>query len=222
MTFLRTAAPASVGRVLLAALCAAAAAGCSSDEPSKEPPVVQLGGPSQSNRTLSGDETSAPAAPVHTEADVTFVQRMIPHHQQALEMTALVEDRTTDRDIRLLAERMSVAQTDEIAQMETWLTTRGEALPGEHSHHAGDDELMPGMLTEAQMSELTAARGEEFERLFLQSMIRHHEGAVLMVHELLVGGTDGQEPMLFQLAQGIDSDQRIEIARMKGLLAARS
>jgi uncharacterized protein (DUF305 family) len=213
-------------RGLTVAVCVLALVGCtsdSSDESGDDAPVVQLGGPSGSNRTLSDDEAAGITAPGYTDADVAFVQGMIPHHQQALEMTAMVEQRTDSRDIRALAERMEIGQTDEIAQLENWLTHRGEDVPGEHAHHgAGQDELMPGMLTAAQLADLAAARGAAFDALFLRSMIYHHEGAVLMVEELLGSGQGGQESEVFQLAQHISSDQRVEISRMKRELAARA
>jgi uncharacterized protein (DUF305 family) len=117
---------------------------------------------------------------------------------------------------------MDIGQTDEIAQLENWLTDRGEDVPGEHAHHgAGHDEKMPGMLTAEQLADLAAARGDAFDTLFLRSMIHHHEGAVLMVEQLLAGGKGGQESQVFQLAQHMDSDQRVEIARMRSMLAAQ-
>jgi uncharacterized protein (DUF305 family) len=156
-------------------------------------------------------------APPRTEADVAFVQATIPHHAQALEMTELVAARTSRADIPLLAERIEISQEDEIAQLERWLTDRGERVPESHSHH-GTMELMPGMLTDEQLAQLENASGTEFDQLFLQYMIYHHEGAVVMVNDLLSGGEGGQEPEVFQLAQHIDSDQQIEIARMNSLL----
>jgi len=213
-----------IRRGLTIAVCVLALVGCtsdSSDESGDDAPVVQLGGPSESNRTLSDDEAAEITAPGYTDADVAFVQGMIPHHQQALEMTAMVEQRTESRDIRALAERMEVGQTDEIGQLEAWLKDRGEDVPGAHSEHgAGHHELMPGMLTAEELAQLRSARGTRFERLFLQYMIRHHEGAVIMVEELLGGGQGGQESHVFQLAQHVSSDQRVEISRMKHVLAA--
>ena len=195
--------------------------GCTSDSnpdsPESEAPVVQLGAPGESNRTLSPDEIDDLEQPVgHTGADVAFVQNMIPHHQQALEMTAMVDAQTASKQVPQLAERIEVSQTDEIAQLEGWLTERGETLPGAHAHHGG--EMMPGMLTEQELAQLRAAQGRRFDRLFLNYMIRHHEGAVVMVGELLAGGS-GQESEVFQLAQHIESDQLVEISRMKRILA---
>ncbi|MGH8892537.1 MAG: DUF305 domain-containing protein [Actinomycetes bacterium] len=203
----------------MALVCLAA---CTGDESGNEAPVVQLGAPGESGRPLSEDEVrelgGAPAAEP-TEADVAFVQNMIPHHQQALVMTAMVTDRTASRDVRLLAQRMDVSQRDEIRQLEGWLVSHGHEASTRHGHHdAQHAELMPGMLTDDELSRLESARGPAFDRLFLQFMIRHHEGAVFMVSELFTDG-GGQEPSAFQLAQHIDSDQRVEIARMRTMLA---
>ena len=204
----------------LAAVMGLALGACSSDSepepPDSDAPVVQLGAPGESNRTLSpGEIEELEQQPGHTEADVVFVQAMIPHHQQALAMTALVEDRTASEQVPKLARRIEVSQTDEIAQLEGWLTARGESFPDAHAHHG---EPMPGMLTEEQLAELEAAQGRRFDRLFLSSMVRHHEGAVLMVGQLLAGG-GGQEAEVFQLAQHIESDQVVEISRMNRMLA---
>ncbi|HSV40203.1 MAG TPA: DUF305 domain-containing protein [Nocardioidaceae bacterium] len=190
--------------------------GCSGDDGDADAPVVQLGGPSGSNRTLSPDEVDElDQTSPHTPADVAFAQNMIPHHQQALVMIALVPN-GAGHGLPLLAERMAIGQRDEIGQLEEWLASRDEELPG--SHHDHDPSAMPGMLSDAELARLESSRGERFERLFLQFMIRHHEGALLMVQGLHDGG-GGQEPGLFQLVQHIDADQRVEIARMRSLLA---
>jgi uncharacterized protein (DUF305 family) len=165
---------------------------------------------------LTPQEASELPAPSFTQADVEFVQRMLAHHAQALEMTAMVESRTTSDDLPLLAERMDVSQRDEIALMQQWLEDRDQSTALTHDH-----AQMPGMLTPEQIAQLSEAQGPEFDRLFLQSMIYHHEGAIVMVEELLTGGEGGQETDIFQLAQHIDSDQRVEISRMKQLLAGR-
>lgn len=167
----------------------------------------------------------APASAQATDsgsADVRFIQHMIPHHAQALAMTALVPSRTTRTDIRMIAERITVSQRDEIATMQHWLEARGEAVPPVDTadavraaaRHAG----MAGMLTPDQLNQLAATRGQEFDRLFLTYMIQHHRGAVTMVAELLsVGGA--QEPQLFGIASEVESDQLMEIARMERILA---
>jgi uncharacterized protein (DUF305 family) len=202
---------------LVVALVLLLAAGCTADADTEASRVVQLASPGATNRVLSEEEAAQLETPPHSAADVAFVQAMIPHHAQALEMTELVADRTSRADIPLLAERIETSQQDEIGQLERWLTDRGERIPDAHSHHGGMG-LMPGMLTDEQLAQLENATGAEFDQLFLQSMIYHHEGAVVMVNDLLTGGKGGQEPAVFQLAQHIDSDQQIEIARMNSML----
>ncbi|HYD55179.1 MAG TPA: DUF305 domain-containing protein [Gemmatimonadaceae bacterium] len=153
-----------------------------------------------------------------TPADVRFLRDMIGHHAQALVMTALVPARTAQPDLRLLAERIDVSQRDEIAMMGQLLRKRGVTPPSiEHAAHGMMDH-MPGMLTEAELTRLREARGPDFDQLFLESMIRHHEGALTMVARLLAsrGGTADTE--IYRLAADVDADQRAEIARMRGLL----
>lgn len=149
------------------------------------------------------------------EADVRFIHGMIAHHAQALEMTDLVPDRAGSEDIGRLVLRIEISQEDEIARMRRWLVARGEEEAAEHAH----GPLMPGMLTEDEMARLAGATGTEFDRLFLERMIQHHEGALVMVRELHSIDGAGQEPELFQLISHIDADQRAEIARMRGMLS---
>ena len=178
--------------------------------------------------------------PNYTPADVRFMQGMIAHHAQALAMTALLPERTTRADMRLLAQRIEVSQKDEIGLMRHWLERRNEPVPhvdpaGEHHDTAShsmsvsgmsmpdmsmSNMMMPGMLTPQQLGELAKASGPEFDRLFLQDMIRHHEGALVMVRDLLATNGAAQEPEVFQFASDIDADQRAEILRMRALLAA--
>jgi uncharacterized protein (DUF305 family) len=153
----------------------------------------------------------------HTAADVRFMQGMIGHHAQAIEMTDLLATRTQREDMRKLAQRIDVSQTDEIRMMQEWLKQRGEALPDPHAHHHGGT-LMPGMLSAQEMSRLADAKGEAFDRLFLEFMIKHHEGALVMVQELLATPEAGQEPEIFAFANDVDADQRMEIDRMRAML----
>jgi uncharacterized protein (DUF305 family) len=198
--------------VLLGAIMAAA---CT--EPDREDPVVvQPGAPGEPGETL--DNPTPVAGQPYTAADVTFLHAMIPHHAQALEMTALVEDRTEREDLALFARRIEISQEAEIDQMEDWLAARGEALSAEEHEQHGAAGLAPGMLTERQLTELAEATGEDFDRLFLERMIGHHEGALIMVADLLATG-GAQETALFEMVSGIDADQRIEIDRMTDLLA---
>lgn len=184
--------------------------------------VVQPGAPGQAGRTLSPGDMATIEPPTHNPADTLFMQQMIPHHAQALEMTALVDSRTRNTDLSLLAERIEASQRAEIDQMEAWLTERQEELPAAHDHHGGHQhELMPGMLTEDQLDQLERARGAEFDRLFLKFMIRHHQGALVMVQALYATG-GGLEPASDRFAREVDADQNIEIRRMQTMLAERT
>ncbi|GIG92664.1 DUF305 domain-containing protein [Plantactinospora endophytica] len=180
--------------------------------------VVQPGAPGQTGRTLSpGEQSKLPPPPAHTAADTQFMQRMIAHHTQALEMTALVADRAQSPEVSLLAGRIQTSQRDEITQMERWLTERGVEVPGSHTQHAGHDATMPGMLTPEDMGRLRGTRGEEFDRLFLDLMIRHHNGALTMVQQLYAAG-GGLEPASDRFAREVNADQAIEIRSMQELL----
>lgn len=153
------------------------------------------------------------------------MEHMIHHHAQALVMTQMVPTRTERQDIRMLAERIEVSQRDEIAQMQHWLRERGESVPAVdlegHHHHADPAHAgMAGMATPEQLARLAAARGTAFDRLFLELMMTHHEGALVMVEELFATPGAAQEPQLFQLASDVDADQRMEIDRMRRVLGA--
>lgn len=190
-------------------------------DPAPTDPVVQLGAPGEPNRTLSPDEAAGLEAPAHVEEDVVFMRNMIDHHSQAIVMTGFVDERTDDRDIRLLAERMRISQEDELDQMAQWLQDRAQPLREDgHDGHGADGHDMPGMLTEEQLARLEAAEGTAFDRLFLEYMIQHHQGALEMVEELYSTG-GGQEPGVDQFARHVESDQGIEIARMQEMLAER-
>ncbi|HEV7586599.1 MAG TPA: DUF305 domain-containing protein [Longimicrobium sp.] len=166
--------------------------------------------------------------PRWSPADIAFMQGMIGHHAQALRMTALVPGRSARADVRLLAERIEASQRSEIAQMRQWLRTRGidtAAVPVHQHQHAGgadDHGMIPGMLTEPELEALAAASGAAFDRLFLEDMIRHHEGAVTMVATLFFTNGAGQDPEVFRLASDVDADQRAEISRMRAMLAPPS
>ncbi|RZS63712.1 uncharacterized protein (DUF305 family) [Agromyces ramosus] len=190
-------------------------------DPAPSGPVVQLGAPGQPNRTLSPEEAGQLGAPTFVEEDVTFMRDMIDHHSQAIVMTGFVDARTDDRDIRLLAERMQISQEGELDLIVQWLQDRVQPLrDGDHDGHAEGHE-MPGMLTEQQLARLEAADGSTFDRLFLESMIQHHQGALQMVDELYASG-GGQESAIDQFARHVESDQGIEIARMQEMLAERA
>ena len=176
-------------------------------------PVIQPGAPGEPNRTLSPEEAAAlPTGPPHIEADVIFVRDMLHHHAQALVMTGYVPDRTQNQDVRLLAERMEISQEDEMDLLERWLQDRGEPVRDPDAAHGGHAD-MPGLLTDAELAQLEAAKGDEFDRLFLEFMIRHHQGAIQMVADLYAED-GGQEIELGLFARHVESDQAIEISRM--------
>lgn len=163
-----------------------------------------------------------PAAP-----DVAFMQGMIHHHAQAVEMVALIAARSTDVVLRSLGERIDVSQRDEIAMMQQWLHQHGQEAPDPLPHIGMDMgghtmPAMPGMLTAAQMTALKAARGRAFDRLFLEGMIQHHEGALEMVRALFATTGAAQSTAIFRFASDVDADQRAEIARMRAMLATLS
>ena len=209
-------------RIAAAAVAIAALAlapGCRSTARTQQPAIVQPGAPGETARVISAEQATDLSAVRHTPADVQFMQGMIGHHAQALEMSALVPSRTANEDIRKLAQRIEISQADEIRMMREWLQARGAPLPDEHAHHAHGAALMPGMLTPDEMKRLAAATGAQFDELFLAGMIKHHEGALTMVQELFEKPGAGQEPDIFAFASDVDADQRMEIDRMGALLA---
>jgi uncharacterized protein (DUF305 family) len=184
-------------------------------------PIVQPGAPGAETRVIGADKAADLSRVGYTEADVRFMQGMIGHHSQAVEMVALVPSRTSSEDMKRLALRIDLSQADEIAMMKRWLTDRGQKLPDPHAHHHPGG-MMPGMLTAEEMARLAAASGPEFDRLFLTGMIKHHEGALTMVQDLYgAGGGAGQESDIYAFAADVDADQRMEIDRMRGMLGAR-
>lgn len=203
---------------MLCAAIMAVAGGCASGRGDQAAPIIQPGAPGTESRTISAAEVRELPQPGHTEADVRFMQGMIGHHAQALEMTKLLETRTRSDDMRKLAKRIEVSQADEIRMMQEWLTERGAPLPDPHAHHAHGATLMPGMLTSEEMARLAAAQGPEFDKLFLEYMIKHHEGALIMVKDLLATPRAAQEGEIFAFASDVEADQRMEIQRMAGML----
>ena len=190
----------------------------------KSPVVVQPGAPGQPTRTLPS--TTRATLPPSSPADVKFMQGMIMHHAQAVEMTALIESRTENKELRSLGARISRSQADEIDFMKRWLMTRGEptspAMPQmTHTHTAGHQMLMPGMLSAKQMDALKEAKGNEFDRLFLRGMIQHHNGALIMVKDLFDTAGAGQDAELFNFATDVDSSQRAEIRIMETMLGEK-
>lgn len=199
---------------------------CGSRGPDPAPRTVQPGAPGEATREVAPGSVPAEDRG-HTEADAAFMRAMIPHHAQALVMAEMVPDRTDRREVRLAAERIESSQATEIAMMRRWLESRGEEVPpasagrqqggGDHGHgHAGAH----GMASPEELARLEATRDDAFDRLFLELMIRHHEGALRMTRELLAVEGAAREPELFQFASHVDADQRAEIARLRRLLNA--
>ena len=149
------------------------------------------------------------------------MQGMIGHHTQAIEMVKLLKTRTQSDDLRLLALRIEVSQNDEIKMMKTWLADRKQDVPEDGGYQMMmqmPDMAMPGMLTQKEMDQLAAAKGGEFDRLFLEYMIKHHQGALTMVEALTKAG-GGQESAVFAFASDVQADQSTEIKRMRAMRA---
>lgn len=214
----------SVGSLAAVTLVAALATGCGGATRAPAPERAPSAAEAHHPPTPAGDS----ARRGYTAADVRFMHHMMHHHTQALAMTALVPARTGRADLRLLAERIEVSQQDEIALMAQWLRSRGEEVPDVDGRHAGQGHHgssgspamppMPGMLGAEELARLTRATGPEFDRLFLQLMIRHHEGALVMLQELFSAPGAAQDPQVYSLATDVDADQRAEIRRMRALL----
>lgn len=179
-------------------------------------PIVQPGAPGQESKTLSKQAAIEIANTSFTQADALFMQNMIPHHSQAVEMGLLVDDRTNNEDIIDIAGRIKKSQADEIKFMSDWLETRGLALNIPHHQHM--DHSLMGMASEEQMDALAQAKGTEFDRLFLSLMIPHHQGAVRMVENLLAEPGSAYDPILFEFINDVVNDQTAEIERMNALL----
>ena len=195
----------------VAVATATAMSGCSSATRSVPAPV--------------GTIPPAAATPV-SAADVHFMSGMIPHHAQAVLIAGWVASHGTREDLVRLAERIIVAQRDEIALMRNWLRDRGQSVPDSNATHLRmkmggmeHDMLMPGMLGPEELARLDRARGAEFDRLFLTSMIRHHQGAIAMVDELFGSHGAGQDEVVFRFASDVYADQTTEIERMEQMLA---
>jgi len=189
--------------------------------------VLQPGKPGEKAETVSPEDyAGAPAQAPFSKADADFLSDMVRHHGQAIEMAVLVPERSRSEQLKKFASRIDIVQGSEIDLMSGWLEENDYAVPltaeagdgsgpraPEHGHDATD---MPGMLTDAELAALEKASGEEFDRLFLQGMIKHHEGALTMCEE--VAGS-GSEERVLELANNIAADQIAEIDRMSNMLA---
>ena len=203
-------------------------------------PTVPPGGAAAPGVPVAEPPPNSPAAraradggiPPYTAADARFMQGMIGHHAQAVVMSGYAPRNAAGNDIRILAERIAVAQADEIAFMRAWLQARGQAVPDASDPHAGHAGMamaagstaakpMPGMLTPSQLTELSKATGAAFDRLFLRYMIQHHQGALAMLDELFSARGAGQDDDIFKFASDVSADQSTEIARMESMLKER-
>jgi uncharacterized protein (DUF305 family) len=200
--------------LLLAAVAACKTAGGGSSTGTR---ILQPGAPGQDTRTISTAEATDLSKVGATAADVKFMQGMIGHHAQAVEMVALLMTNSNNQDMKRLGLRIQVSQDDEMNMMRTWLKDRGQAIPGPHAHHEPGG-FMPGMLTSEEMAALGAAKGVDFDRLFLTGMIKHHGGAITMVEELFKSPGAGQEGGIFAFASDVVADQQMEMDRMGAML----
>jgi uncharacterized protein (DUF305 family) len=191
------------------------------------PVVVQPGAPGKPSKRLP--PSARGALPPRSQADVEFMQGMIMHHSQAVEMTALIPSHTDNKELRSLGARISSSQSDEIKFMQRWLAARDESVSMTTPQMSGPQmsemdmshqrmALMPGMLTLEQMDALRKAKGADFDRLFLTGMIQHHNGALTMVKDLFDTAGAGQDAELFNFATDADNSQRAEIRIMQTML----
>lgn len=209
--------------VLTAAFVSAACGGARQVAPQAPAPIPVRHGDTAAIARARADSALKP----YTAADVHFMSGMISHHAQALTMARWAPTHGADAAIQRLAARIINAQQDEISIMQQWLADRQQPVPepdpaGMKMNMGGVQHvhLMPGMLTEAQVKQLDAARGKEFDRLFLTFMIQHHSGAVQMVTELFGTTGAGQNDIVFKFASDVNVDQTTEIARMERMLEA--
>jgi uncharacterized protein (DUF305 family) len=213
--------------IFMVAACFSASPVFAQQTDSKDAPVVvQPGAPGKPTKILP--PSTRAMMPALSPKDVEFMQGMIMHHAQAVEMTALIEARTQNKQVRLLGARISQSQSDEMNFMKRWLEARNQKvsmadmdmkeMPGmdmsSHQHH----HSMPGMLSKKQLDALKKANGAEFDRLFLSGMIQHHKGALAMVEDLFDTTGAGQDAEIFNFATDVDSGQRAEIRIMETML----
>ena len=211
-------------------LCLIPAFGQQPKTAGKRAPIVQPGAPGKPAKTISA--ASATPKQLLSDADVIFMQGMIHHHAQAVEMVDLLRTRGLSKALLAFGERITISQSDEILFMKKWLEERGKPVAPAHDHAAhmaasanganmpamNSMPLMPGMLTTEQMVTLANAKGSEFDRLFLTGMIQHHNGALVMVDDLFDTPGAGQDPVLYDFATDIDNTQRAEIDIMRSML----
>ena len=219
---LRSAPAYMAGGLLFAVAVFFCSIACAQQTSPPAPVVVQPGAPGEPSKRLPSSATAT--LPPRSHTDVEFMQGMIMHHGQAVEMTALIASHTENKNLRSLGARISSSQTDEIKFMKRWLAARGEAVSMAMSgmkdmNTSGHPmALMPGMLTPEQMEALRKAKDAEFDHLFLIGMIQHHNGALTMVKDLFDTAGAGQDAELFDFATDADNTQRAEIRIMQAML----
>jgi len=223
-----------ITRISLALLVVTAAAG-QQGKSTDTAPLVQPGAPGQKSKTVT---VASAGTPYHgpTDADTSFMQGMIMHHSQAVEMVELLRTRGESKDLQAFGDRIAISQTDEIKFMKQWLEDRGKPISMPMKHDMKGMEgmdmkgmdmkgmdmsmpMMPGMLSPQQMKDLEAAKGAAFDHLFLTGMIQHHTGALTMVEELYNTPGAGQDVILYDFATDVDNTQRAEIRIMQAMLA---
>jgi uncharacterized protein (DUF305 family) len=202
-------------RALAVVLVIVSGAACRTTSGGAKPVIVQPGSPGEASRVVGAEAARD-------------LSGMIHHHAQAIDMTELLKTRTGSDDMKKLGLRIQVSQTDEIKMMQRWLQARGQEVPDPHAMHMpgmimpGMDHgpMMPGMLTPDEMAHLADLKGVEFDRFFLEGMIKHHGGAISMVKELFASPGAGQDSTIYAFASDVVADQQMEIDRMSGMLAA--
>lgn len=199
-------------RLVMAGLVAVSLQGCASSPGSAGGAVTTMPAPTQAAHP-------GPPMQPYTDADVEFITGMIPHHTQAILISSWAPSHEANQQIRNLTERIVVGQSDDLVLMKQWLGDRGKPIPetgGGHDHMMH----MPGMLTAEQMAQLDAARGTQYDRLFLTFMIQHHQGALQMVDKLFGSSGAANDDFIYKIASDIHAEQEIEIERMKSMLAS--
>lgn len=206
-------AAAAIAAALVLGACDADSGDGTSDKAKDTGPgVVAPGRPGEPARTLSAEEAREETGQdTANSADFRYAQMMIEHHAQALVMTELAPERASRSTVKRLAERIAAGQKPEIGAMEGWLKRNGGDKRKQHHDHSG----MPGMATEAQLKELRGADGKAFDKLFLELMITHHQGAITMATEAL---TEGNDIFVEEMASDVVAQQTVEIDRMRGMM----